>query len=469
MGSSKSNTPDSHERVDAQDEQELSQEMSQDEVFSAAHLETLLARFKELVELQDPSDRSALNYEWSWRHRGGELNFHLGVSVMIHGDEVGPLEGLIDFMEALAEGRIEFPGVFTCLIGNPEAARLQRRFVDLDLNRVIEPITPDHERPLAHEVLRAQRLLPLLDQFDLYIDFHQTILDSIHPFYICPWNVDTWRWMRIMGGAKMWVTRHPERGGGGLKCADEYVRQRGVPSVALELGVLGFSAQARSRVWRSLVRVINALVELDQGEITLEQLAEQQPELIFYETHTRYPFDDPALQLAPGWVNFSPVEEGMTLTAEFGEDANVNEETSEAPDTSEISEAPETSETSEISERASVPELETSEIHSTGGIHMTAASTISSSEPELSSLSTRRSSLTLHATTEGALLFPKYPPRDEEGRALDPRPKELCRIVKLLDDHPLVLWANSGEESGVAESQSAEESTEESTQDDLQG
>lgn len=430
MSSPKPNTSTPQESDDAQDEYASPSAQPQDEVFSASHLESLLTRFKKLVELQESTDRSALNYEWAWRHRGGALQFHLGVSVMIHGDEVGPLEGLIDFMEALAEGRIEFPGTFTCFIGNPEAARLQRRFVDLDLNRVIEPLAPDSDRPLAHEVLRAQRLLPLLDQFDLYIDFHQTILDSVHPFYICPWNVETWRWMRVMGGAKMWVTRHPERGGGGLKCADEYVRQRGVPSVALELGVRGFSAQARSRVWRSLVRVINTLVELEQGEVTLEQLAEQQPELTFYETHTRYPFDDSALKLAPGWVNFSPVHKGMILTAEASEDDEFTEHTPrsehDALSNQDADGAPskplKIDSLNDLSDDS--PEIETSTVDSTA-------------RPSPSSST---STLTLHATTEGALLFPKYPPRDEEGRALDPCPKELCRIIKALDEHPLTLW-----------------------------
>lgn len=41
---------------------------------------------------------------------------------------------------------------------------------------------------------------------------------------------------------------------------------------------------------------------------------------------------------------------------------------------------------------------------------------------------------------EGALLFPKYPPRDAEGRALGPLPAELVRVVRRLPDGPAAAY-----------------------------
>ena len=370
--------------------------------YTSAELEEQLERFQNLVQQLSSDERVALDYEWAWRFKGGESGLHLGASVMIHGNEVGPLVGLLDIMESLASGRLSFPGTFTCFIGNPEAARLQRRFVDIDLNRVFEVSSLEEGEVIPHEVRRAQKLIKLLNSFDLYIDFHQTILDSAQPFYISPWSEEAWRWMRLMGGAKVWVTRDPSRGGGGLKCADEYVRRRGQPSVALELGALGFSAQARSGVWRSLSRALNAINELSQGTSDLMSLAESQPELTFYETRTRYPFDDAALTLKPGWVNFSPVRRGALLT----EDSSGPDIAVEVP-----------------SEHAADHETHADEA----------------------------SPLARYASESGALLFPKYPPRDDQGRALDPRPAELCRIVTPLKGHPLDLWSRTPVEDHQAE------------------
>lgn len=338
-------------------------------------LDLFLTRFQDFVHDLSSEARAELGYEWAWSCTGkpeleeGIHPFHLGVSVLVHGDEVGPLAGLIDIMDALNSGRLSLRGRVTFFLGNPEAAQLGRRFVDVDLNRVITSV--DHDELPAdapHEVKRAQALLPLLNQFDLYIDFHQTILESKQPFYICPWQEEGWRWMRLMGGASVWVTRHPEIGGGGLLCADEFVRRRGKPSVALELGERGFSAQSRAGVWRVLSRVISAMHTIARQEGTLEELSESQPELTFFETHTRYPFDDPRLTLSEGWVNFAPVTEGQVLTTN-----------KEGP-------------------------------------------------------------LARHASLKGALLFPKYPDRDETGAALEPRPIELCRVVIPLSEHPLRLW-----------------------------
>jgi hypothetical protein len=46
----------------------------------------------------------------------------------------------------------------------------------------------------------------------------------------------------------------------------------------------------------------------------------------------------------------------------------------------------------------------------------------------------------LQAALDGAILFPKYPPKDSEGRALSPLPKKLYHIVSLLSEHPIDLW-----------------------------
>ena len=338
-------------------------------------LERLLNAFSEARAALDAPPA----YEWAWTYDGraeGEEGVHIGASAIVHGDEVGPLEGLLDVMEALAQGKLSFRGRFTCFLGNPEAARGGVRFLEDDLNRVFRPLRPEEEAEAlpTHEARRAQALTPLLNSFDVYVDFHQTILPVAQPFYICPWSGESWRWARLMGGAQAWVTRHPERGGGGLACADEWVRLRGRPSLALELGALGFSPEARAAVWRSLSRAFRAAEELSRVGVfarrdTLDLIARAQPDLRFYETTARVPLSDPRACLQPGWINFAEVREGQLLS------------------------------------------------------------------PPAAPVEVR-------APASGALLFPKYPPRDAEGAALPPAPSELLRVVSPLAAHPLDLWGD---------------------------
>ena len=333
-------------------------------------IEDKLNIFSQFVAKQTNEQRGSLTDQWAWRYVGGQSDFHILVTVMIHGDEVGPLDGLLDVMDALESNKLTYDGVITCVVGNPEAGRIGQRFVDVDMNRIFsrDAWSATTDQPIPIEVKRAEQLMDYIDDCDLLIDFHQTIQDSVQAFYITPWSSQAWRWMRLMGGAKVWVTRHPERGGGGLKCADEYARQQGKPAIALELGSLGFTPKSRSGVWKSLSRALKAINSIHRGEASLEELAEAERELTFYETSYRARFDDPKMYLRDGVINFAEVEAGERLSAQNDQ----------------------------------VPEL--------------------------------------IAPLSGSILFPKYPPRDEIGVALEPRPSEIYRIITPLEGHPLDLW-----------------------------
>ena len=282
----------------------------------APHLaHEVVEALEELRDLCDAQSEGA----WVWRYEGDgskeERSFHLGASVLVHGDEVGPLLGLLDVIKALQSGELSFKGRFSCFVGNPKAAYQGVRFTEEDLNRVFRAPQGDVNE-LSYEAKRAAELTPLLDELDLYIDFHQTILPVAQPFYICPWEVDTWRWARLMGGAQVWVTRHPQRGGGGLACADAWVAARGKPSLALELGACGVSEAARSAVWSSLSRAMSAADLLSAHHATLSTLAEEQPDLQFFETSTRVSLNNPHMALKEGLINFMPVTQGEVLSPE---------------------------------------------------------------------------------------------------------------------------------------------------------
>ena len=170
-----------------------------------------------------------------------------------------------------------------------------------------------------------------------------------------------------MEGAKDWITRHPSHQSGGFLCADEYVRQQGKVSCALELGALGFSQQAHDGVYRSLSRVYNTLDRIHMQGEDLQQIAHQYEDLSFYQTTHRIKFDDAYLQLKEGILNFDAVQQGEVL-------------------------------------------------------------------------SSAQSSKVLQAPADGAVLFPKYPSRDEDGKVNVSLPKEIYRIVSLLPGHPKEIW-----------------------------
>jgi succinylglutamate desuccinylase len=241
----------------------------------------------------------------------GSGGAHLVIGSVVHGDEVGSLPAVIRVMEAIDAGALTVPGRLTIFLGNPEAALAGRRFLETDLNRMFVPEPPDTLEGRRSRVLRR-----VLDDADVFIDLHQTILPTTQPFWIFPFQIPGWRWARALGTASVWVTRHPEQNFS-LEgcCADEYVRLAGKPGITIELSQRGLRPEAEARAWATITRALQIAAALADGA-PFGPLAEASPEITFYETAHREPFHSGALALRPGLANFLPVEAGELMSAE---------------------------------------------------------------------------------------------------------------------------------------------------------
>ncbi len=250
------------------------------------------------------------DYGRAHHHQGGAHDTHLVFGSMIHGDEVGSLPAFVRVMSELASGELIFGGRATFFLGNPEAGLAGARFLESDLNRVFVEEPPD-----THEGRRARQLKPILDTADVFLDLHQTILQTAQPFYISPFQEEGWRWARYLAGARVWVTRHPGMAfSSGTMCADEYVRVRGKPGITLELSEKGFGNGGEERAYRVLRRALELADAIAQGA-ALAVLAAECQELEFLHTVHREPFASEELGLEPGWVNFRPIQTGERLSA----------------------------------------------------------------------------------------------------------------------------------------------------------
>jgi hypothetical protein len=269
-----------------------------------SELEHWLSRFRTLCE------PGADAYEWSHRYDGGLHGLHVVFSSMVHGNEVGSLPGLIQVMEGLKSGELSFGGRITFFVGNPEAGRQGKRFLEADLNRVFLDRDDD-----LHEIRRSREIMPILDDCDVYIDFHQTILETATPFYINVWREDLWHWARAIAATPAWVTSPPGQAfSPGTRCADEYVRDLGRPSLTIELSQAGFSPEAEALAISSMLKTL-ALADQVAAGAQIEELAQSEPELVFYQTMHREPFATGGHALEPGKINFGSCRQGERLSA----------------------------------------------------------------------------------------------------------------------------------------------------------
>lgn len=236
---------------------------------------------------------------------------HLVLSILIHGDEVGPVPAALDFMEQLQPRESAFKGRVTLVLGNRRAALLNRRFTEQDLNRVFLAEAPD-----SFEKNRAAELMPVVRDADLMLDFHQTIQPSVQSFYIFAFDRPTYLWARALGGAEVLVTR--KRGGvfaAGWLSMDEYCLQRGIPAATLELGQKGFSDMSYQKAHATMTRAWKLITEMrDVRDLTeLERIAAGEAQLNLFKQAGTQRFENPEYRLREGIKNFQPVKGGEVL------------------------------------------------------------------------------------------------------------------------------------------------------------
>lgn len=294
---------------------------------------------------------------WHHLHVGGP-GPRVVLVVCTHGDEIGPLPAAIRLIRELREGRRQFPGELSVLVGNPEAVAAGRRGLDSDLNRVFIEQPPDDR-----EGRRAREMKPILDRADILLDLHQTGAPTASAFYILPYDQAHGDWARALAGAPLWITRPADQAfSPSTCCVDEYVRLRGRIGLTLELSEKGLDPDTEAHAGL----VMRRLLDLAADPRPIAELAAAQPEPEFLVLAHREPMGDPSRRLRPGLKNLQPVRAGELLS----------------PD---------------------------------------------GAEPVV-------------CPVEGRLLFPKYPRRDEQGRALPPLPEELFRVVVAPPGHPRELW-----------------------------
>lgn len=259
-----------------------------------------------------------------YQYDGGQSSYTIHISGIIHGNEVGSLPTLVHLIEDLESQNTYFGGQINISLGNLEAARLNQRFIDADLNRLFLKSQPK-EHQSTHEGKRARELMPLLEQCDVVLDLHQTMLPSAMPFYIFPNTPQAIAIAEAIGGTTAYIDATPTNDTPTYQCADEFVWRQGKPALTLELGEAGFHTpadRASSTAVRNLItlferlRIQQLLTSPYSDDLLSTIQASRVESLSWYTTVHRQPYHSQDLHLKPDLINFHPVDKGERLTAE---------------------------------------------------------------------------------------------------------------------------------------------------------
>lgn len=258
---------------------------------------------------------SPFGYEWAYHHRGsGRHPRHVVIGCLIHGNESGTLPAACELAEALRDGTVVSGGPVTLLLGNVEAALADQRFLEEDFNRVFT-----FDRPaVSLERRLAERVRPVLDAADVFLDLHQTQTPTERPFWTFPWSTELGHWARALQAAPVALTRAAGQAfSQGTCCLDEYVRNRGRVGITVEIGLRGQDATQAANALATMQRLIRIVDRIAEGE-PIETLAQAAPAVQYFTTAHVVPALTKSHRLRPGVHNWTPVTAGEILSPPGG-------------------------------------------------------------------------------------------------------------------------------------------------------
>jgi succinylglutamate desuccinylase len=157
----------------------------------------------------------------------------LAFLALTHGDEIAGLHILNAFLKRLIENKTVLQNELYLIVANRDAYLIGERYVSKDLNRQYGIEKKDST---IHEEKRVHDIRDILDLCDVSIDLHQTIDDTLYPFFIFPYKEETYQFARKIAPEMLLITMQlPDT----IPTSSCYMASKGKIGITLEVGAQG--------------------------------------------------------------------------------------------------------------------------------------------------------------------------------------------------------------------------------------
>ena len=226
-----------------------------------------------------------------------------------HGNEWAGAAVLNDTLAHIAAGSINLNIPVAFVLGNPWAARQNKRFLERDLNRSFA-----RKDAKALEECRAMELMPILERTAFILDFHQTTRRSDRPFFIFPHSPASLSFAQQIMPRLTIVTHWGKPFSAEGMCTDEFVNSKGGTGISLELGQNGLddyqvAVGVDAALWAIRVATLNAVGDTESLH---HRVAAATPELYTWAATLPWP-DSGFVDLIEGLDNFRWIEHGERI------------------------------------------------------------------------------------------------------------------------------------------------------------
>ena len=156
----------------------------------------------------------------------------IGLVALTHGDEIVGLHILTELALRICAGKITVKGDIYFILANRHAYLKRQRYIDKDLNRLYG----QQSLGSTVEEKRVVQIKEVLKHCDYVIDFHQTIGETFHPFFILPFNQGGYGWAASIASGIPIILRDTSKV---VTTLSSYVESLGKKGVTFEVGANG--------------------------------------------------------------------------------------------------------------------------------------------------------------------------------------------------------------------------------------
>ncbi len=160
----------------------------------------------------------------------GPFSKTLTISTLIHGNEIGGIEVLLNLLEEIQSKKLIPRQNLRLILGNVEAYYEDKRSLESDMNRSF-----GLDKPQTREELRAHEIEKYLQDSDVLIDIHQTIGPTNTPFFIFEFEENSYQLARYLHQTLPIVTYTRKRDFKGMTSTGYTISNRGM-AVTIETG-----------------------------------------------------------------------------------------------------------------------------------------------------------------------------------------------------------------------------------------
>lgn len=225
-----------------------------------------------------------------------------------HGDESVGVNIINHFLFCLLQRKVKLLFPLGVALGNPEAFRLDKRFIAKDLNRSF-----DAKRKKTYEEQRAHELSVLLEESSWFIDFHQTIMPSLEPFFIFPFTSRGLQFAQSINSKLSVVTHWGKNFSADGCCSDHFVNKSGGVGISIETGQKGFDHRQINLGSMVIIGALNFIEQHLQRRLDKQTYDNGFDNKIYtWADVVSYPVSG-SVHLDPSWENFMPVKVGQKM------------------------------------------------------------------------------------------------------------------------------------------------------------